>query len=374
MKTPLYSVLYGSKLYGTSTPTSDRDVKHIVLPDINDLLLGRKLVSKVKKTNNQKNVRNSQEDVDEEEIPLQIFAKHFIEGQTYAIELAFSTDGNHAEQQIYDPRGEVSLFKSGHGKLATTKPMVSIHGDFPDLKFTPYFVQFVQELRTKFLTSNIKAMMGYVVNQASLYSFKGERLNVAHEFRAFLESYQYTNKKDGNDILSEFATEIKFKEQVEALHIKYPKYFKITEYDIGTGVFKPCFVLLEKTFPFTNTLGQSIKVVDTIIKKYGSRADQASESNVDWKATMHAIRIVDEGIELLTTKNITLPFKQSYVDRLLSIRRGEVSLDLIKEELSTKLDLLKDLEKTTDLPECNQEFIKEFEVWMVMWLQKFYKL
>lgn len=97
----LFTGLYGSSLYGTNTPTSDRDVKHIVLPDLDSLLLGKKLEAKVKKTNNQKNTRNSADDVDEEFIPLQIFARHFVEGQTYAIELAFALDGLHAEQTLW---------------------------------------------------------------------------------------------------------------------------------------------------------------------------------------------------------------------------------------------------------------------------------
>ena len=47
----LFSTLYGSRLYGTQTPTSDLDLKHIVLPPLDRLLLGRGVENKVKKTN-----------------------------------------------------------------------------------------------------------------------------------------------------------------------------------------------------------------------------------------------------------------------------------------------------------------------------------
>lgn len=97
----LFSVMFGSRLYGTQTPTSDVDWKHIVLPSLDHLLLGRGVDNKVKKTNNVKNVRNGADDVDEEFIPIQVFAKHFMEGQTYAIELAFAIEGNHASQQLW---------------------------------------------------------------------------------------------------------------------------------------------------------------------------------------------------------------------------------------------------------------------------------
>lgn len=368
----LFSTEYGSKLYGTNTPTSDTDLKHIVLPDLNTLLLGKKVENKVKKTNTEKNTRNSVDDVDEEFIPLQIFARHFVEGQTYAIELAFAVDGGHAGQRVYDHRGMVTSYKKAQPN--EYEHLVEVY----DRNFECWdwekvlFIEFVHELRTKFLASNIKAMMGHVVNQASLYSFKGERLNATREL---LDMFNFYLLHFGISDASSKTTEefdVAFDGEVEALAAKYPKYFRKDEYDVGGGVMRPCFVILEKTLPFTNSIAQSLKVLHALKDKYGSRADQASESNVDWKATMHALRIVDEGIELLREHKLTLPFEKFYVDRLLAIKRGEVSLDLIKEELSSKLDRLKDLEKMTTLPTCNAEFLLEFDVWLVKWLKRFY--
>jgi len=350
----LYSSLFGSRLYGTQTPTSDLDWKHVVLPSIDDLLTAKKIENKVKKTNTAKNTRNGADDVDEEFIPLQVFARHFVEGQTYALELAFSVDGNHASQQFY------------HEVTGTPCLWADIHEVRP-------FMSFVRELRTQFLTSNIKAMMGYVVNQASLYSFKGERLNVTRELKALFEEFKVhfgtTGEKSSTD---DFA--LAFDEELSVLAKKYTKYFHKGEYDIGGNRMKPCFIILEKVLPFTNSVEHSLKVLNTVENKYGARADQASESNVDWKATMHALRIVDEGIQLLTEKQLKFPFEQAYVDRLLSIKRGELPLDPIKEELSAKLDLLKDLEKSTDLPTCDAEFMVGFNDWLVKWLRKIYRL
>lgn len=347
----LFTCLYGSRLYGTQTPTSDLDVKHIVLPALDHLLLGKKVSNSVHKTNNAANTRNGADDIDEEFIPLQVFARDFVIGQTYALELAFALEGHHAGQTFYNLTTGKETFIGSASSIT--------------------FFTFVKELREKFLTSNIKAMMGYVVNQANLYSFKGERLNVAREFRECLMK-GFMDPECGTDPLSDFATSDKHLQHFEALQAKYPKYFKITEYDIGGGRMRPCFMLLEKTFPYTNTLDHSLLVVDTIIKKYGSRAEQASESNVDWKATMHALRIVDEGLLLLAEHKLSFPFEQSYVDRLLSIKRGEQPLDPIRAELEGKLDLLKTLEQQTTLPESNAALMQEFEAWMLVWLHRFY--
>lgn len=361
----LYSTLYGSHLYGTNTPASDLDIKRIVLPPIDDLLLGRPLANKVKKTNTVKHTKNSVDDVDQEDIPLQVFVRDFAEGQTYALEIAFSMDGTHARQQFYLDDIVVPHSDAHHHQL----------------------YKLVTQLRTKFLTSNVKAMMGYVFNQANLYSFKGERLNCAREFRELM-MLGYFDPESSDEPISDFVGQDKpmkmtdgsfyrdgliFADEFAKLAQKYPKYFRVDEYDIGGGRMRPCFILLEKTFPWTNTLGHSLGVVDTLIKKYGSRADAASQDNVDWKATMHAVRIIDEGLELLEHKTITLPRPPATVARLLQIKRGELPLEPIKDELVAKLDRLKDVAATCGLPSSSDpQFKAELEKFTLSWLREFY--
>lgn len=365
----LFSCLYGSGLYGTRTPTSDRDIKHIVLPALGHLLLGKKVENKVKKTNKLENTRNGADDVDEEFIPVQVFARDFFMGQTYAIELAFAIDSHEAEQTFY------------YDHLSNDEVI---------------FTRFVHELRTKFLTSNIKAMMGYVVNQASLYSFKGERLNAVRDVLAMLDRSLHPYQTDEQHVkLSEvsinphysaFSDEhaslkptlshademisIGFNELLK----KHPKYFRYELYDIGNGEMRPCFKLLEKTLPWTSTVHHTLGVVSALKAKYGDRAAAATEHNVDWKATMHAVRIVDEGLRLLKDHKLEFPLPKDEVARLLAMKRGELPIEPIKEELSLKLDQLKELEKSTTLPSITPELTTKFEEWLEAWMFSFYNL
>ena len=343
----LFSCLYGSRLYGTQTPTSDLDVKHIYLPDLDSLLIGKQLVNKVNKTNTVKNTRNGADDVDEEFLPVQIFARDFLNGQTYALELAFALEGTHAEQKFYPTHGH--RFGEAHA-----------------------FYEFVKALREKFLTSNVKALMGYAVNQASLYSFKGERLNVVREVKELLKmtASAFVNHRLGDCIVEDRL----FAEKMSNLTGKYPKYFKQELYDVGGGDMRPCFKLLEKTLPFSDRVDHSQRVVDALEKRYGSRADAATVDNVDWKATMHALRIVDEGLQLLEHHKMSFPFSKDYVEYLLDVKFGRVDLALVKEVLDEKLELLKTLEKTTSLQPLTQELTKEFEVWLAQWMRRFYQV
>jgi hypothetical protein len=353
----LFSCFTGSRLYGTNTPTSDLDVKHVYLPALDDLLVGKPLANKVKKTNTVKNTRNGADDVDEEFLPIQVFARDFLEGQTYALELAFAVEGKHAGQTLYkhelpvvDEGDEAHLWFNAYGFPPVPENM---------------FVLFVRELRAKFLTSNVKALMGYAVNQATLYSFKGERLNVVRDVLSVLCELALA---DENQRLGFHATDFRF----AALATKYPKYFKLTQYDIGDGQMRPCFTLLEKTLPFTNSLEMSVKVVKNLADKYGNRAAAATVDNVDWKATMHALRVVDEGLQLLETHGLTLPLPKEKVDKLLAVKRGEVPLEEVKQELDEKLERLKELETATDLPPLTPQLRDQFNVWLASWMRKFY--
>ena len=354
----LFTCFYGSRLYGTQTPTSDIDIKHIVLPDLNDLLLGKKLANKVKKTNNEKNTRNTVDDVDEEFIPIQVFAQDFYAGQTYALELAFAVDGSHAGQVF---------------PLDSTREQFEEILEFDDLY--PFY-PFVRELRSKFLTSNIKAMMGYVVNQTNIYSFKGERLNVVRKVKEYLSDIidSYGDCTIAQFYSADYSDRTFLVDQIASVAREFPKYFKVTEYDIGDGRMMPCYTLLEKTLPFSSTLKHTYGVVKTLEAKYGSRSNTASESNVDWKAMMHALRIVDEGICLLKTGKIELPLKPDYVKFLLEIKRGEHQLSMVKAELDAKLTSLKELEQTTFLPAASHQLQNELDSWLAGQLRKFYQL
>jgi hypothetical protein len=331
----VFSTPFGSKLYGTNTPTSDTDIKHIVLPTYKDLLLNKKLVNIVKKTNHQECVRNSEEDIDEEFIPIQIFARDFLKGQTYALEIAFAYFSNP-----------------------------------PDVYDNYSFYNFMYELHQKFLTSNINAMVGYVTNQANIYSNKGERLNLIREFTTMIKEDSY---------LTLGLSYERFKEKFEAFKEKYPKYFEVTSYNIngnyGVPVFRDCIKIFGKVYAFDTEIPHLIGLLKKVEDTYGKRAESASIDNVDWKAMMHAIRISDEAIWLMDNniQNIQFPYQPEYVKELLSIKHGERSIEDVRSMLDDKLELLRSLEKTSNLPSLTPELETKFEEWLFEKLVEFYQ-
>jgi hypothetical protein len=142
----------------------------------------------------------------------------------------------------------------------------------------------------------------------------------------------------------------------------------------AAGNMRPCVKLLEKVLPFTSTFETSLKVVEAHLKKYGSRADAASIDNVDWKATMHALRVVDEGIMLLKDRFLEFPFNSNYVDLLLQIKNGQLPYPNVIALLNERLDELKTLEATSTLPKKSTELTDSLNVWLADWLRQWYSL
>jgi hypothetical protein len=343
----LFSTRYGSHLYGTSVEgVSDLDYKYIVLPSLQDLILGKVPKNKVKKTNKIENTKNSAEDVDEEFIPLHVFAKDVLEGQTYALELVWAVEYDNAKQTICHPK----------------------------------FLEFCRELRSKYMTKNMGPMVGYAMNQANLYSAKGERLNAATAAFAALYSihterfgvphashYDPANLK----LISIWPDVVKL---FEPLAEQYPKYIQITGYAINPqGDMRPCIKVLEKILPSSASLLTNLNTIQATIDKYGARAKAAQEDEVDWKATAHALRIIYEGISLLSGKGLSFPMDKKYVDYFLDIKAGRLDHKLVMEEISTKMDELKFIQLHSSLPEKTFELETDMMYnWLYPWLLKFY--
>ena len=103
----LFQVVYGSRLYGTSTPTSDTDLKSVYLPPIDDLLLTKRQVAFKTRVDERGDpvpdgLSMPDNGVENEFIPFQTFVRDFVNGQTYAVEIAYAIlkDGPSAPDKL----------------------------------------------------------------------------------------------------------------------------------------------------------------------------------------------------------------------------------------------------------------------------------
>ena len=78
---------FGSSLYGTSTPASDKDYKGIKLSSWEEIALGRIPKQYENSSTGDMNSKNGVDDVDTEVFSLHTFVKEALEGQTFALDM-----------------------------------------------------------------------------------------------------------------------------------------------------------------------------------------------------------------------------------------------------------------------------------------------
>lgn len=333
----LLTMPFGSRLYGTFDENSDWDYKKMVLPPLEDLLIGTSIKNKFFSSSDD-SVKNTSEDTDTELIPIQTFARDVLEGQTYALEMLYAI----MQHELV--------------------PGVIVHDD--------RLIDFCVQLERKFLTSNINAMVGYAHHQAQLYSDKGDRLDKLHQFKHYLEFLMNGLLTPDSKLVNAITYCEQMKEQ-EPLTLDEMLY--ITNTQGQHGVTERCFSLLEKQYPENITMAEALQRVETTISKYGRRANQAMENKgKDWKAISHALRVTMEAADVLRDQFILLPFTKERANLLREIKYGNVLWEGVQTMLMAQLDEVTELQKTSTLRPKTPELLEEFQMWLKQQMMTFY--
>ncbi|WP_344802303.1 DNA polymerase beta superfamily protein [Microlunatus ginsengisoli] len=95
-----------------------------------------------------------------------------------------------------------------------------------------------------------------------------------------------------------------------------------------------------------------------------NRPELVARHGYDTKFAMHALRLGYQGVELLTTGRITLPVPEPQRERLRSIRRGEVPLGEVVEEIRDAESRLVALSESRAVPP------QPDRAWVDFWLHE----
>lgn len=336
----------GSTLYGTTTPDSDVDYKHIYLPKFEDILLGKRIKNEQITTGNNHS-KNGADDEDKEYVAIQTFMDDFFDGQSYALEIAFGIKNKSIEFKEYD-----------------------------DTYFSSYVIEI---LINKFLTRDVKSMVGFAYSQAIKYGLKGNRL------RAF---EYFTNSLDDYD------QDIKLSEIENLDSIIDDKFIKRDEYIVNEDEeYEPCLDVGGKIYPLHIKVSTAKRRAEKAIQKYGERSKKAIDSGVDWKSLHHALRVSFQTVELLLDGTITLPLIE-YVNKcVMEVKLGKADYKEVVKCVDTTIQTIDEiLDNTrlveqgyahltldpsflyTKLPVKTDELKKEFNQFKVDVLKRVYKL
>lgn len=333
LKTP-----YGSHLYGTNTPTSDLDFKVVYLPDFEDVLLGKKLQTfKQRFTADGLPVSDSMpmpdNGIETEYVPFQTFCRDFMNGQTYALEVAFSC-----------------------ANRMNTAP-------------------WLYELIDQFLTCNVSSMAGFAMKQTFDYVHRGVRLEKARALQRAIAKVagdiEVVNVSSGDERFLRYRMDTVLHGE-KVLH----RLVREAELEIGTtvnnGKEMETLKLNGRDYLETTDLHQMLTTVQKLVDSYGHRTQAAAEAEVDRKSLMHAVRVYGQALELLRTGKLVFPNPEAAL--LLRVKE-ELPLETVKEMLlNLEKQLEEEMAKSTLLPAKTAEMERSFDAWLVDWLRKLYRL
>lgn len=337
MQNKLFTVTYGSHLYGTNTATSDTDLKTVYLPSLRDLVLLKKpKIFKVRQDADGVVITDDllsmpDNGTETEHFPLQTFVRDYVAGQTYAVEMAFAILGE---------------------------------GTSP-------YRDFIQELVDKFSNSQVSSMVGFALKQTFDYVHRGDRLNSAKAVEnVLMELIQGANLPDRTKLRLDDA--VKPGENVKYLDVIAQKTgLKIGESAGGNKTLRT-LEMNGRCYLETSAVVHVLVAVQKLIKQYGTRSTAAADTEVDFKSLSHAVRVYQQAIEYLDTGKITFP--RANAEFLLSVKQG-------KSDLEATTQLLRDLDKEAQEKMANSkmrpftpELVEEAEEWLLEKLSEFYGL
>lgn len=345
MENILFTVKYGSFLYGTNCATSDTDKKSIYFPSLENLLLGKRLEvykSRVDAEGNNVSPTSPMPDngVENEYISIQTFVKDFLGGQTYAQELAYAVIGKYKD--------EVS----------------------------PFAYNFVSDMVSQFKNAEVMAMVGFAKKQVWDYLRRGERMNAAVSLRnslcALKDKILESQKVSGHtqlrlDTLFEGKPILDWAAEETGLQIG----------EINNNKIMRSLEMNGRSYGESTDLITLINALQKQIDKYGVlffgvRVSIAADVDVDYKSISHAIRVYQQSIELLETGTITFPRPNAAF--LLSVKQGKEDPEVVTNLLDELDELVQTKLETTTLPRKSQELVVRSEKWLASILLEHYSL
>lgn len=294
----IYESVFGSHLYGLSTPTSDRDYKGIILPTERDILLGNTSFHKDLSTGSTTN-KNTADDIDRTFYSLQYFVNLACSGETVALDML------HADQNEY-------VVTSGIWKYLVNN-------------------------RHKFYTKSMKSYIGYVRKQAAKYGIKGSRVGELERIIKYLKTH------DENTLVGmvsfpvcDFGAWVNYKDNVY--------------YEFAGSKFQD-----------TLKIKHMIDTLEKIYEKYGDRSKQAKENQgIDWKAISHALRAGYQARSIFVNGSFSYPLAET--DFLLKVKQGQLDfVTEIEPELDRITKEVEVLSEQSKFPETvDTEFWNDF--------------
>ena len=308
----IYMTLYGSKLYGTDNPNSDKDYKFLYIPNLRDVTLKQDLEHiKIGKSTDTKNTKD---DVDLDGLSIYKFFNLLKKGETGALDILFSMF-----------REDTITFEKKE------------------------YTDILRENYSKFINRKLNSFVGYAIGQSKKFNIKGNRFKELVDFKKEIHSFDDETKN--NKLDDGEGSWDKFRKLFEEKNYKYikmvmapgPKTMHSKE-DIEY------IEVLGSKYRHSVTVKEFILRIDMMEEQFGNRTRASAKSDqvVDFKGLSHAVRVLLEVDEVLDTGFITFPLPQK--EYVKQVKSGSLLLEDVMDFLDKKLDVVNIKMEETHLP------------------------
>lgn len=313
MKTVM-KCIFGSRMYGTSTPESDTDYKSVFIPSGRDILLQRAKGAISTQRPKGDGEKNNAGDVDEERFSLQRYLQLVGEGQTNALDMLFA-------------------------------PPWAIVGEV-----SPLWHEIVAN-KDKLVTRKAAAFVGYAKSQAARYSLRGDRIAAA---RAALNLLDIGMERYGASAKLQVLAD-----EILSLTLQH-EYMAFDADQTPHGQAITLWNVCDRKMPYTASIKNAYDIMKRVVDEYGRRAIMAeTQKGADWKALSHAVRVGEEALELLQTGRITFPLPNAA--HILDIKLGRLPYQAVTEEIEGLLVKVEAAAEASTLPdEPDTQWIDDF--------------
>ena len=285
----IYVGIHGSHLYGLDREGSDIDLKAVYLPSKRNLIRGEAI-----KTYNHK---NDELDIEIEIKSLPSFLKSASSCDTNCIDLL------HAPKSmcLYSDRLWDELKKE----------------------------------RKSMYAKNMRGIVGYIKTHSKKYTNKIDRLN---EMKVLLDSVK--DYHDSNTIRA----------CVGMLPINSYKYIKVVQSDKLKDGHQEYLEVCGKKYCLSWDVSKLKTAMEVEIKRYGERSNKGADKGIDSKSLSHALRVLLQLKEIITTRDLKFPLKGA--EYVKAVKLGEVT-DVIEvlDKIDTLYDECMELLEESNLPE-----------------------
>ena len=240
----VFNGVYGSHLYGLSTPSSDLDYKGVYAPEVKDLVFNT--------------------------------YKDSIDRQTPEVDETFYA---------------VTKFLKILGKCDTVSMDMLFTPEHFTLETSPLWEEF-REYRQDVFCKRARGLIGYIRTQATKYGHKVQRFDEMTEFLSLINKSGYENQLIANTTL------------VDIVKTNCWKYIKFTP---AKGDVRECIDICGSKYQTDAQVWYMKQGLTTKVAQYGERTKKGSLQHGDWKSLSHSLRVLIQMEEWIETRELVFP-------------------------------------------------------------------